>query len=211
MTRIVLVGISQEAVNASRSSILEYAAELQYAVEVLTVSDMVDLPMLLPKCDILAIENKVIDAAASKIFQMLRQFAAPSAPQSFMIVEYSAPIGEPCFKKWFEHMPVQKINIPLPKGHKTELVDNIAYFESKSRKVYVKTLDDHYPTSLCMKRAGELMATSGFLPPYVGYLVNLRWVEQIGARDIILKNKDTLPLSQKRASAFRKAYRDFYK
>ena len=152
-----------------------------------------------------------MDAAASEVFQMLRQFAVSSGRQDFLTVEYSAPIGEPCFKKWLKHMPVQKITIPLPKGHKTELVDNIAYFESKSRKVYVKTHDDYYPASFSMKQAGELTEAFGFLPPYVGYLVNLSWVEQIGTRDIILKNKEVIPLSQKRASAFRKAYRDFHK
>ena len=211
MIHIVLVGISQEALSTSRADILEHAARLQYRVDVSAVADVADLPIFLPKCDILAIEDKVIDAAATKIFQMLRHFAMSSARQSFLTVEYSAPIGEPCFKKWFEHIPVQKITIPLPKGRKTEPVDNIAYFESKSRKVYVKTHDDYCLTSLCLKQATELTAAFEFMPPYVGYLVNLSWVEQIGARDIILKNKEVLPLSQKRASAFRKAYREFCK
>ena len=58
MARIVLAGISREAVNASKAIILEHAAKLQYKVEVLTVSDMTDLPALLPKYDILAIEKK---------------------------------------------------------------------------------------------------------------------------------------------------------
>ncbi|MCL2574318.1 MAG: LytTR family transcriptional regulator DNA-binding domain-containing protein [Defluviitaleaceae bacterium] len=209
MTYIVLVEISQEAADASKMDILSHASRLQCDVDVVTTTSMDDLSALLKKCDILAIESKAVDANAQRIFQMMRDFSADGQPPSFAVIEFGAPIGEPCFKKWFEHVLPKEIPIPLPRGQKAELVENIAYFESKSRKVYVKTHEGHYSTTLCMSKAKELTHTYSFLSPYVGYLVNLLWVEQIGARDIVLKNKETLPLSQKRASAFRKAYRDF--
>jgi len=210
MIHIILIGISQEAANASKSDILLLAAKQQCHVEVAAIADSDDLPMYLPQCNILAIEDKVMDTEGSRIFAMLRSSVSPEC-QDFAVIVYSSPIGEPCFKKWLESLPPKGIAIPLLRGRKTELVNSIAYFENKSRKVFVKTDESHYPTTLCMKQTEELVAAFPFLSPYVGYLVNLGWVEQISSRDIILKNGEILPLSQKRASAFRKAYRDFCK
>jgi len=210
MIHIILIGISQEAANASKSDILQLAAKQQCHVEVAAIADSDDIPMHLPQCNILAIEDKVMDTGASSIFTTLRSSVTPEH-QDFSVIIYASPIGEPCFKKWLESLPPKGISIPLLRGRKTELVNSIAYFENKSRRVFVKTDESYYPTNLCMKQAEELVVALPFLSPYVGYLVNLGWVEQIGSRDIILKNGDTLPLSQKRASAFRKAYRDFCK
>jgi len=209
MIRIVLVGVSQEAADASKEDILAYAAKLRRNADIMVLTNFDDLPKHLHEYDILALEDRVAEMSISRIFAMLRDFEFSSQKHPNVVV-YRLPIGEPCLEKWFELLTPKEVAIPLLKGQRSELVSDIIYFENRSRKVYVKTSESSYPTNLRMKQAKELTVALPFLSPYVGYLVNLHWVEQIGSRDIILKNKDTIPLSQKRASAFRKAYRDFY-
>jgi DNA-binding LytR/AlgR family response regulator len=60
-----------------------------------------------------------------------------------------------------------------------------------------------------MENVRGLTAPHPFASPYVSYMVNLEWVERITARDVILKNRDTLPLSQKKAAQFKNTYREY--
>jgi len=60
-----------------------------------------------------------------------------------------------------------------------------------------------------MKDAKVLLSTYPFESPYVSYIVNLGWVESIKGRDVILKNRDIIPLSQKKASQFKQQFRDY--
>jgi hypothetical protein len=60
-----------------------------------------------------------------------------------------------------------------------------------------------------MKKAQNLTSSHPFATPYVSYLTNLEWVEQVKGRDVILKNQETIPLSQKRAAYFKQIFRAY--
>lgn len=101
------------------------------------------------------------------------------------------------------------LDIPISNGRKNENIKDILYFENRNRRVYVKTAYDCYPTKMSMENVRELTAPYSFASPYVSYTVNLGWVEQISGRDILLKNREIIPLSQKKAAQFKNLFRDY--
>ena len=124
---------------------------------------------------------------------------------------FTLPVNLKGFIQIVEKMPKQELtlDIPIPKGYKTENIRNIIYFENKNRRIHVKTAFESYPTSLTKKSVRELTLAHSFASPYVSYVVNMEWVEKTSGRDVILKNREVIPLSQKKAAVFKQAYRDF--
>lgn len=118
---------------------------------------------------------------------------------------------------------VQKLEINkqklLPKDNiivlktKNEIIriqsKHILYFENVDRKVFVHTLDGIFELAIHIKELQKNLKHDSFLSAYVSVLVNPYWVKKIIGYEIILKNGETLPLSQKKSSAFRKKFKDY--
>jgi len=205
MIRIAILGLSLATAEEAKKNILLLADKLNHQVQITYCGDDFEsLPAHSPKSHILVVENEVIKTTAAKVLPMLDTL-------SITMAAYRLPIGESCFKSWIKLISCECITIPLVKGRKIELISDIAYFENKDRRINVRTADNYYATSLTMKQASELVVDHTFFSPYVGFLVNLAWVERISSRDIILNNQENIPLSQKRAATFRKQYLNFCK
>ena len=207
-TKIALFATCAKAAEKAEQNILRIADKLGVGVQIDSFWQLEDLPIRLRDCSVLAIQNEIVKTTASEILTMLREILTKE-PQEVTVVDFVMPIGEECFKKWTELAPKYNITIPLPKGQKIESVNNILYFENKSRKIYVKTAQDYYVTALSMKQAAHLTTDFAFSSPYVSFMINLAWVERVCGRDVALRNQEILPLSQKRAAAFRQQFRDF--
>jgi hypothetical protein len=146
------------------------------------------------------------------IMAMLRNVSFDESINSTVVISmFALPVDIKIFMQTVGKIPKQEatLDIPIPKGCKTENVRNIIYFENVNRRVFVKTAFESYPTSLTMKDVHKITSAFSFASPYVSYAVNLDWVEKISGRDVILKNQETIPLSQKKATQFKQAYRGF--
>jgi hypothetical protein len=102
------------------------------------------------------------------------------------------------------------VKIPTKDGDRSVPVRDLVYFENVGRRAVARTLRGDVVTKLTMAQAKQLMlGYDFFVCPYVSFLVNLNYVKEISSRDVLLKNGTRLPLSEKRASGFRKIYRRF--
>lgn len=101
------------------------------------------------------------------------------------------------------------INIPLRNGNKKLNISEIVFFENIDRKIFIKTNDDYFQTQLTLKQAGGLVEKYNFDSPYVSFIVNLDYIELIKGSDILLKNKQILPLSQKKSKKFKQRYKQY--
>jgi DNA-binding LytR/AlgR family response regulator len=162
--------------------------------------------------NIVAIHEKEFLALLPEITAFLQNETTSNGFSSTVVIGmFKLPINPRDILMMIEKMPKQggTLDIPIVKGCKTESISDIVYFENKNRRVNIITTLESYPTTLSMKTARELTAAHPFSSPYVSYLVNLQWVEQIAGRDVVMKNRDIIPLSQKRAARFRQDYRDY--
>lgn len=87
-------------------------------------------------------------------------------------------------------------------------IKDISYFKIEDRKSYVYTNE----LTLIKHTKSEIVSIikdNTFIEVYVGIYVNLNHIKEIKSRDIILKNNQTLFLSQKKASLVRSEYKKF--
>ena len=135
----------------------------------------------------------------------------PGSGEPICLCDFTIPVNKKDFMETVSRLPARgsTLDIPIPKGRKIENVSNIVFFENTDRRIQILTSFESYITSLTMRQAHELTAGYPFVSPYVSYLVNLAWVERIAGRDVLLRNKGRIPLSQKRAAGFKRAYRDY--
>jgi len=162
--------------------------------------------------DIALIHESDFYSELPKVMTMFQNESFQANINSTVVVSmFTLPVKLKDFMQIVEKMPTQErvLDIPIPKGYKTESVRNIIYFENTNRRIYIKTAFESYLTSLTMKEVHEITSAHSFASPYVSYVVNMDWVEKISGRDVILKNQEIIPLSQKKAAVFKQAYRNF--
>lgn len=83
--------------------------------------------------------------------------------------------------------------------------NDIYYFEYINRKVKIITRTDNY---ICInEKIGDIanqMRKYGFEMSHQSFVVNLYYVEKVGAQNLTMKNGDSVYLAQKRASTIRR-------
>jgi hypothetical protein len=128
-----------------------------------------------------------------------------------VIGKFTLPVDLKEFMTMVDKIPKRGVTltVPVTNGNKVECVHNVLYFENINRRVYMKTVYDFCPVKLTMEDVRKLTAPFPFASPYVSYFVHLEWVERITTRDVLLKNGDVIPLSQKKAARFRSLYREY--
>lgn len=174
--------------------------------------DTDDLLDNLANLDVIAIENKLFNKEFIKIQSRIystnefkekdKRIVLTNIPSSFDIETVN---------KWTKELNLaeEQVGIPISRGVKQEEVKDIIYFEYSDRKVYVKTNHAYYETKYSLKDVTENFRHLGFESPYVSFVVNLSWVEEVLSKDIVMKNGDILPLSQKKAHHFRKKFKEY--
>ena len=209
--KLALYGTSADILKNARKELLLLSAELKLHFQISFTTKLQELIENYEKFDILAVHdtdfpNVLLDITA--FVQEKSAGALAATGKRVVIGAFSAPINPEHFMTLVNQLPNQDaaLDIPIAKGCKTEHPDNIIYFENINRRIHIKTMFGEYSTNLTMKSAKELTAAHSFATPYVSYLVNLGWVEQITGRDVMLKNNEAIPLSQKKAAHFRQAY-----
>ncbi|WP_325166628.1 LytTR family DNA-binding domain-containing protein [Viridibacillus soli] len=162
--------------------------------------------------DIVAVSDDVFKIELPRLQEVLiEQSQALIRERRIVITNLKFPLDESTIQKWFDELGlIEKVlAIPIHNGMKHEKISDIVYFEYSNRKVYVKTTLNYYETKLKMRDVRLNVENFYFEPPYVSFVVNLNWVECIGSKEIVMKNGNVIPLSQKKAHTFRKAFSAF--
>lgn len=100
-----------------------------------------------------------------------------------------------------------KVIVTFPSEDNTLIklaVDSILYFEYRNRKVRIVTKERVYLCKMKINDIAEKMQKYHFMMSHRSFVVNLYGVERFAEQALVMKNGDTVCLSQKRASAVRK-------
>ena len=207
---VALCGTSENALKQAEDVFIQFSHEAGIDLHVKTHTDFSCLLQDLTKYEIIAIDEDALYSTTPDIPSLIKSVRHKySNDSNVTIYILKFPIGLKQIMRMIDSIPKQDtiLNIPIDKGCKTERISSIIYFENKNRRVHIKTSFESYPTDMTMKEVQELTASHSFASPYVSFLVNLEWVEQVKGRDVILKNKEIIPLSQKRAAHFKQIFR----
>lgn len=92
-------------------------------------------------------------------------------------------------------------------------IKDIVYIENKDHVQYFHISGKNEPYTLrsTMKAISDELSKFGFIEPCKGFLVNYRYVSLIKGDDVILINKDVLPLARRKASIFMEEYMSWKK
>lgn len=162
--------------------------------------------------DIIAIENKLFNKEFIRIQSHIystEEFKGKD--KRIVLTNIPSSLSTETVNKWTNELSLteQQIKIPIKGGVKDEEIKSIIYFEYSDRKVYVKTNQTYYETRYSLTEVNENFHHLDFESPYVSYVVNLNWVEKVISKDIVMKNGDVIPLSQKKAHNFRKKFKEY--
>lgn len=75
--------------------------------------------------------------------------------------------------------------------------------------MYVHTIDGIFEIVQHIHELENEMPKESYESCYVSLLVNFYWIKDIVGYEIILKNGEKIPLSQKKSALFRKRYKQF--
>ncbi|GAF11435.1 response regulator [Bacillus sp. JCM 19046] len=159
---------------------------------------------------VIAIEESLFFEALSFLQQKLKQVSLEKG-RKLIITDIASDWEESKLYEWEKEFPFAQptLQIPVPGGMREEVIEDIVYFENNNRKVFIQTKAERYQTSLRLKEVMEKTANFAFQSPYVSYVVHLAYVQEIKQSDLIMKNGEVLPLSQKKASEFRKVFHTY--
>lgn len=210
LLKCALYSASKEILIQAQREFVESAVSVKLSLQMAFYQRFANLAHNLRNHDIIAIHENEFYTLLPDITALAKEITHAVTVQKAKLVigMFTVPIKLNEFLLLTEQLDKQNyfIDIPISKGYKSENVNNVIYFENINRRIHLKTAFESYPTRLTMKEAYELTDPFPFASPYVSFLINLDWVQQITRRDILLKNQDTIPLSQKKAAQFRQIY-----
>lgn len=82
-------------------------------------------------------------------------------------------------------------------------ISNILYFESKNRKVRIKTFDEEDEFYGSMENVYEKVKSDQFLYIHKSIIVNYRQIKKISYEEVVMSDGVILPISQNRRAAIR--------
>lgn len=88
-------------------------------------------------------------------------------------------------------------------------IDDVYYFEYIERKVVVHAKVIKPSICISMKQLYEQIAKYGFGIPHSAFIINYKYVSKILGYNLILKNEDIIPISQRKMKQFKKELADY--
>ncbi|MCL2362406.1 MAG: LytTR family transcriptional regulator DNA-binding domain-containing protein [Defluviitaleaceae bacterium] len=211
--KLALCSASKDILRQARKEFSALAIETGLELEMAFFANANDLVDAFCEFDIACVHEVDFISAMPVLTAVVKDRSDPGMPATHKLVigMFSIPVKPAEFMMLIAQLRhfSTTIDIPISKGRKTEIAADIIYFENINRRIHIKTAAETYPTNLTLKTARDLTVAHPFASPYVSYLVNLAWVESIASKDVVLKNKETIPLSQKKAADFRRLYGEY--
>ena len=90
-------------------------------------------------------------------------------------------------------------HITIKKGSDIVTVNcsSVLYFEKQINNIIIHTLNENIIYRKTMKELELALSDFGFVKSHEGYLVNVDFIYYIGKSDIVLTNRETIPVSRK--------------
>lgn len=88
-------------------------------------------------------------------------------------------------------------------------VDDIYYFEYMNRRIKIRTKNGDFYFVDQMKSLIHKMSDYPFESCHQSYLINLNYVKKLKGYDLLLKNGEVIPVSQKKSAEFREKMNQF--
>lgn len=118
----------------------------------------------------------------------------------------------PLIQKLIRTRDQSKLNLlPVPQKGKELLVPykDILYLESSSRKVIIQTKDEKIEYYSTLNTEIEKLQSVEFIRIHQSYIVNFKFVKEIGRKKVILLNQEELPISNNNSALVQKKYLQF--
>lgn len=90
------------------------------------------------------------------------------------------------------------ILVKREKGIVKLFYDDILYIENQSNDIVIHTRHGNYSKRYKISDLEKELMDSGFIRCHLGFIVNLRFIEYIGDKDITLEGGERIPISRKR-------------
>lgn len=88
-------------------------------------------------------------------------------------------------------------------------IDDIFYFEYYERKIKIQTLQGTFYFYDNLSEVASRTSHYGFAMPHRAYIVNFSHIIRINKYDIVLDNKELIPISRNRVLDFKNAYNHY--
>lgn len=88
-------------------------------------------------------------------------------------------------------------------------VENIYYFEYVNRRIKIRTVNGDFYFADQMKNVIHKMRDYPFESCHQSYLINLNYVKKLKGYELLLKNGEMIPVSQKKSAGFREKINQF--
>jgi len=216
--KMALYAASGSVSRQAEAEICELARKMKVELRIRTYARYADFKRDIHIYDIAAVHESIFFAVLQELNELISTQTYPADYQpnrvaNTVVCMFKTPLSLKDFAVMMDKMPKQGalLDIPIPKGCKTESVSNILYFEIIDRKVQVRTRYETCITRLSMSEVKDLTKGLPFASPYVSFHVNLEWVQRTLDRDIVLKTSELVPMSQKKAALFKQALSEYNK
>jgi hypothetical protein len=115
-----------------------------------------------------------------------------------------------CQKNRERFLPPASLWLPAKDIPREFIPERILYIETKNRNVLVHTEKETVEILMTITAMSEKLKDNPlFARPHVSFLVNLAWIKQVEGYNIVLKNGEIIPLSQKRSAVFRDIFHKY--
>ena len=88
-------------------------------------------------------------------------------------------------------------------------IHEILYIESFGKEQIIHKLNSKYTVFMKMGEIEKKLQTKGFIRVHRSYIINFRYVQELGNEDAILVNGDKIPISRYRKKEIREKYKDY--
>lgn len=105
---------------------------------------------------------------------------------------------------YLEKETAEELEFLTVQGHVTLKIRDIFYFEYNNRRVRMVTCRGDFDLKKKIADVAEQMSSFDFRVPHKSFVVNLYWIRSIKGSDLLLTDGTRIPLSQKKAAAFRR-------
>lgn len=140
------------------------------------------------------------------VFTALKQF-----PYTFIRKRHFDEDIEKCIVDINKKLNVRVAKYPVKIGRSKMFLnpEKILYIEKDKNYVLFNTADRQYRERGTIEDKLKDLAYYGFIRTHVGYLVNLKYVSEVSASEIILNNKSKIPISKSYRQSVKEKYFDW--
>lgn len=140
------------------------------------------------------------------VFTALKQF-----PYTFIRKGHFDEDIEKCIVDINKKLNLRVAKYPVKIGRSKMFLnpEKILYIEKDKNYVLFNTADRQYRERGTIEDKLKDLAYYGFIRTHVGYLVNLKYVSEVSASEIILNNKSKIPISKSYRQSVKEKYFDW--